>query len=219
MQPRWIRQASWAVAIGFAISHLASAERSSFEPQIARRPALNYSEANAPRRGSFLVASRQTVGPFFYQTVVLLLSNDPEGAVGLVINRPTELPVAALLPSIAEVQERTDPAHFGGPVEPNQVMVLVESDTQPTDSLRVVGNVFAFRSLSSLQAIAKAIGPGLRFRAYVGYAGWGPGQLAAEIARGDWFVDSSDPKAIFDMKADEVWPKFIRRNTGVQARR
>ena len=113
MQHRWVRQASWALAIGFAISHLASAERSSFEPQIARRPALNYSEANAARRGSFLVASRQTVGPFFYQTVVLLLSNDPEGAVGLVINRPTELPVSALLPSIAEVQERTDPAHFG----------------------------------------------------------------------------------------------------------
>ena len=68
-------------------------------------------------------------------------------------------------------------------------------------------------------AMAKANGSSLRFRAYVGYAGWGPGQLDAEIARGDWHVDSGDPKAIFDMPPEEVWPKFIRRNTGVQARR
>ncbi len=187
--------------------------------QTVRAPARNYSDANAPRRGSFLVASRQSIGPFFFQTVVLLLGADPEGAVGLVINRPTALPVSALFPNMAEVQQRTDPAYFGGPVEPNRVMVLIESDAAPTDSLEVIDKVFASRSLESLQNMVKANGSALRFRAYVGYAGWGPGQLEAEIALGNWHVDSGDAKAIFDMPTDEVWPKFIQRNTGVQARR
>lgn len=219
MQYHGFRHAFWVVAIVFATSLPAAAAKLTAGLQVARKPALSYSDANAPRRGRFLVASRQTVGPFFYQTVVLLLNYDPEGAIGLVINRPTELPVSALLPDVDEVQERTDPAHFGGPVEPNRVMVLIESDTPPTESLRVIENVFASRSLRSLRAMAKENGSGLRFRAYVGYTGWGPGQLDAEIARGDWHVDSGDPKAIFDMPSKEVWPKFIRRNTGVQAGR
>jgi putative transcriptional regulator len=218
MQHHWIGRVFGAAAILFATCIPASAERSP-GLEIARTPALNYSDANAPRRGRFLVASRQAIGPFFYQTVVLILSADAEGALGLVINRPTELPVGALMPDVAEIQERTEPAHFGGPVEPNRVMVLIESDTQPTQSLRVIENVFASRSLESLKAMAKANGAALRFRAYVGYAGWGPGQLDAEIGRGDWHVDSGDPKAIFDMPAKEVWPRFIQRNTGVQTRR
>jgi putative transcriptional regulator len=219
MQYHWIRRAFWVVAISFATALPAVAERPAVGLQVARTPTLNYSDANSPRRGRFLVASRQAIGPFFYQTVVVLLSYDPEGAIGLVINRPTQLPVSALLPNVAEVQERTDPAHFGGPVEPNRVMVLIESDTPPTESLRIIENVFASRSLQSLEAMAKTNGPMLRFRAYVGYAGWGPGQLDGEIARGDWHVDSGDPKVIFDMPSEEIWPKFIRRNTGVQALR
>ena len=219
MQHHWIGRALGAAALLMATALPAIADRPAAQLEIARTPALNYSDANAPRRGRFLVASRQAVGPFFFQTVVLLLGADPEGALGLVINRPTELPVSALLPSVAEVQERTDPAHFGGPVEPNRVMVLIESDTQPMESLRVIDNVFASRSLEALQSMVKANGAALRFRAYVGYAGWGPGQLDAEIARGDWHVDSADTEAIFGMPAEEVWPKFIRRNTGVQTRR
>ena len=162
MRYQSIRRAFWVAAISIAISFPAAADRLTAGSQVARTPVGSYSAANAPRRGRFLVASRQTVGPFFHQTVVLLLSADPEGAIGLVINRPTELPVSALLPSVAEVQRRTDPAHFGGPVEPNRVMVLIESDTQPTESMRVIENVFASRSLESLQAMAKAHrGPGL----------------------------------------------------------
>ncbi len=219
MQHHWIRRAFGAAAILMTTSFPATAERPAAALEIARPPALNYSDANAPRRGRFLVAAGHAVGPFFYQTVVLLLGADHEGAIGLVINRPTELPVSALLPNVAEVQERTEPAHFGGPVEPNRVMVLIESDKQPPESLQVIENVFASRSLESLRAMAKASGAALRFRAYLGYAGWGPGQLDAEIGRGDWHVDAGDPKAIFDMPANEVWPKFIQRNTGIQARR
>jgi len=211
---RAIRFAAVALAMALPATADTSATR-----VFVRAPARSYSDANAPHRGSFLVASRDSIGPFFYRTVLLMLTVDPEGAVGLVINRPTELPVSALLPQVPELAERTDPAHFGGPVEPNHVIVLIESEDPPTESLQVIGNVFASRSLDSIQSMARTKGPLLRFRAYVGYAGWGPGQLEAEIERGDWHVDSGDAKTIFDTPAEEIWPKFIERNTGIQARK
>ena len=186
--------------------------------ELVSQPSTSWSDANAPRRGRFLVASRRIVGPFFHRSVVLLLEYGPAGAVGLIVNRPTALTVRELLPEIEEMRERTEPAHFGGPVEPNRMMVLIQARAQPPDSQKVVGEVYASRSLDPLRALARSAGSALRFRAYVGYAGWAPGQLEAELARGDWYVDSADPAAIFDMPPEEVWPKFIRRNSGVHTR-
>jgi len=201
---RAIRFAAVALAMALPATADTSATR-----VFVRAPARSYSDANAPHRGSFLVASRDSIGPFFYRTVLLMLTVDPEGAVGLVINRPTELPVSALLPQVPELAERTDPAHFGGPVEPNHVIVLIESEDPPTESLQVIGNVFASRSLDSIQSMARTKGPLLRFRAYVGYAGWGPGQLDSEIQANGWLHVAPDEDLVFDESLDNKWERAI----------
>lgn len=177
------------------------------------RTSISSGEANAPRRGRFLVATRQVIAPLFARAVVLLLDCGPEGALGLIVNRPLGASVGELLPEVAELKGHSEPAYVGGPVEPTQVMMLIQASQAPPDSLALFGDVYVSRSLESLHQRS-----GKRFRAYVGYAGWTVGQLEAEIARGDWYVDSAEAAAIFDMPAGEVWPKYVDRNSGVQTR-
>jgi putative transcriptional regulator len=188
------------------------------DPDRLFRNAVSAADANAPQRGRFLVASRRVAGSVFHRSVVLLLSYGPDGAVGLIVNRPTKVSIGDLLPDVEEMKGRSELTHFGGPVEPNQMVVLIEARAQPPESMAVLDGIYASRSLESIRAVARSAGNKLRFRPYVGYAGWLAGQLDRELARGDWYVDSADSAAIFDMQAESVWPKYIDRNSGVQTR-
>ncbi len=167
-----------------------------------------------PAKGQLLIASRNLHDPNFAQTVVLLLSYEPRGAMGIVINRPTDLQLATALPDLAELHGRTDRLFSGGPVGINVMLLLVRSRKRPESSEQIFGDVYASGRLKTLRQALRRKGKTERVRAYAGYAGWGPGQLDQEIGRGDWFVTDADAATVFDMPPPDIWPKLIHRFSG-----
>jgi putative transcriptional regulator len=170
-------------------------------------------------KGKFLIAQPQAGGPYFYESVVLLLDYEPEGAVGLIVNRPTDIELTRLLPDIEALQGRSDRAFFGGPVERERMMVLYRAGEAPPDARQIVGEIYASGSFGTLRQAIESGTPPSRLRAYVGYAGWGMGQLQGEVARGDWLIAPAEADAVFEMDPDEVWREFIERSTGLHAER
>jgi putative transcriptional regulator len=163
-------------------------------------------------QGRLLIASRRLGDPNFAAAVVLLLSYDKHGAMGIVINRPTQIRLAAALPEITELRDRPDRVFLGGPVSVNVMVLLIRSHNPPQSAQRVFADVYASGSRAVLR---KALsGKPARLRAYAGYAGWAPSQLEAEVARGDWLVVSPDVATVFDTPAAEMWPKLIERFSG-----
>ena len=181
------------------------------------------SPPRAPRRsppgpeltnGTFLIASRDLTDPNFSESVILLIVYSSSGALGVVINRRSDVKLAKVLPDIDELQKRPDTLYIGGPVARDQIVLLIRSAKPPDDALGVLGDLYASTSLTVLRGALKRETPAARLHAYAGYAGWGPGQLDAEVARGDWHVASADSDAVFDQAPAELWRKLIRRVEG-----
>lgn len=162
-------------------------------------------------KGKFLVASRSLLDPTFVETVILLVDYDPNGALGVVVNRPSEVALIDALPEIDELRARKDVIYLGGPVARDRMLVLVRTPQQPPQSMRVFDRVFAS---GSLDALRKSMKRGEPIRAYAGYAGWGPGQLDMEVARGDWFIGPADSEAVFADRPTNVWDDLIERFSG-----
>lgn len=175
-----------------------------------------------PARGRLVVATPDLDDPNFEGTVVLLLETDEDGTLGVVLNRPSELPVSEAMSSPPDGRATpwddtvTEPSviFVGGPVRPNAVIalarvteVLHETRWQPIiDELGVVslddGPVDEIGALEDL-------------RVFAGYAGWGAGQLEIEIERGSWFVIDACPADAFTADPDELWHEVLRRQGGV----
>ncbi len=159
--------------------------------------------------GRFLVASRQLTDPNFSETVVLLVAYDREGAMGVVINRPTEVQLSAVLPEVEGSQQQSDTVYLGGPVARSHLLLLIRSDTPPEEAQHVTQDIYISTSRDLLRQVS-AEGR-RRFRVYAGYAGWAPGQLDQEVARGDWRVLQADAETVFDKAPAQIWPELIRR--------
>jgi len=172
-----------------------------------------------PARGMFLVASRNLVDPNFSESVILLLEYDAKGALGLIVNRPTRLQLTDLLPEIEELKERVDIVYVGGPVSKNRIVLLMRSDRHPQGAGRVFADTYVSSSMEILRKVVSPDGEGGTFHAYVGYAGWGPGQLDQELSRGDWFLSPGEESLVFDRDAEEIWPELIEKNSGQWVRR
>jgi putative transcriptional regulator len=217
MRARWILAAAGAVACAVAAAGAALGP-----PAPGAVAALPPWPSAFPRdlaKGKFLIASPQAGGPYFYESVVLLLDYEPGGAVGLIVNRPTEIELAQLLPDVEALRGRSDRAFFGGPVERQRMMVLYRSSEPPPDSRPIAGEIHASGSFETLRKVVESGATASRFRAYVGYAGWGMGQLAGEVARGDWLIAPAEASAVFEMDPEKVWREFIERSSGLQADR
>ena len=166
-----------------------------------------------PGRGMFLLAAPRLRDPNFAQTVVLLLEYDQTGALGLVINRPTEASLHDVL--VTPLPNSEDHAVFaGGPVELRRLVALLRSPVAVDGAEHLFGDVHASGSLDTLRRMLERDGHAADVRAYLGYAGWAPGQLDAEIARGDWIVTPADAESIFDTPPGDVWRNLMRRNAG-----
>ena len=165
------------------------------------------------QRGMFLLASPRLGDPRFAQTVVLLLEYDETGALGLVVNRPTEFSLQDVLetplPNSAE-----HVVFLGGPVEHRRLIALFRSSEAVDGADRVTGDVHASGSVDTLRRRLERDGHAADVHTYLGYAGWSPGQLDSELARGDWIVTPADATSIFDMPSAELWHDLMRRNAG-----
>jgi putative transcriptional regulator len=170
-------------------------------------------------QGKFLIARPHSGGPVFGESVLLLLDHGFGGALGLIINQPTGIELARLLPDVEALRGRSDRAFFGGPVEGHRMMLLFRSDDPPAESRRITRDIYSTGNFEALRAVVGSADRESRFRVYIGYAGWAPGQLEAEVARGDWLIAPSDARAIFDMDPEKVWREFIDRGSGLQAER
>ncbi len=158
--------------------------------------------------GRLLVASRDLVDPNFRETVVLLLRHGPEGALGLIVNRPTELPLADLLPGLEGIEGRGDAVWEGGPVLRTAFLFLVRraGGVRPPPELeRVLGETsFGTREEDLGQLLAVGVAE-KDLRVYAGHAGWAPGQLEGEIFTGGWSVVPATEELVFSPDPGRLW--------------
>lgn len=162
--------------------------------------------------GKFLVANRDLGDPNFAETVVLLLHYDEEeGAMGLIVNRQTKLPISRALKPLKEAQNHSDPVYLGGPVDRTSIQSLLRSPTKLDEADHVFADVYAISSERLLQNALNAGTGASAFRVYLGYAGWGPGQLEREVEAGGWWVFRGDARNVFDAHPDTLWTRLIEK--------
>jgi putative transcriptional regulator len=166
--------------------------------------------------GQLLIASPNIGDPRFAHTVILMVKHDKEGALGIVINRPVgEKSIASLLEAPGEDVsdiEGTLRVFAGGPVQPELGFVVHSAEYRRDDTIDVDGRVAMTASRQILRDIGHHRGPEKTLFA-LGYAGWGPGQLDAELARHDWFTAPEEPKLIFDDDRANLWDDAMARRT------
>ena len=154
-----------------------------------------------------LLAMPQVQDPFFHRSVVLLLHHQEEGSLGFIINRPTGVKIAEILEDLemAWLGEKSSPAFFGGPVEPQVGTLLFHADdsTPETTSNEVCPGVAWTQHAGDLEQLAEK--PPSSFRLLLGYAGWGEGQLVEELLRNDWLTAPVNEDLIFNDEPEEVW--------------
>jgi putative transcriptional regulator len=172
-----------------------------------------------PAKGRFLVASHSLADPNFSETVVLLLAYEPTGAMGVIINRPADVRLGSVLRDVEELRDRPDPVYLGGPVAGNLLLVLIRAARQPESSEAIFEGVYVSGSRAALRKALSKAGKRNRVRGYAGHAGWGPGQLDREIARGDWQVTAADAAMVFATTPSAIWPELIHRFSGEWTRR
>ena len=169
-----------------------------------------------PAKGKFLVAGRNLIDPRFEETVVLLIDYSAEGAAGVIINRPTKVPLAEVLPSVPGLKARAGVVYYGGPVEGRRMLMLIRSGERPEESGRVFGNVYVSASMDTLERMIASHKTDRELRMYAGYAGWMPQQLDREVSRGDWLIMSADAGSIFEKKSSGIWRELYQRGSAIQ---
>jgi putative transcriptional regulator len=160
-------------------------------------------------RGQLLISSPALVDPNFRRTVVLVTHHDDEGAMGLVLTRPSEVRVVDAVPDLASLPCASDVVHVGGPVQPDAIMALAEFDDVDDALEPVVGSVGFMSAESPTDELVVR-----RVRVFAGYAGWGAGQLEAELAEPSWILADAEPDDAFADDPDELWRSVLHRKGG-----
>ncbi len=157
--------------------------------------------------GRLLIAGPDLWDPNFRRTVVLIGHHDDDGAVGVVLNRASEVSVEEAAPPLAPIVEPRAPLFLGGPVQPSAAVVL--ADFEDPDVARVI----AFGSIGFLpEEVDAGESDGVRrARVFAGHAGWGPGQLEAELEEGSWIVEPATEDDVFTAEPDRLWERVLRR--------
>lgn len=161
---------------------------------------------------TLLLSMPQLQDPNFTRTVVLLSDFMPEGAFGLVLNRPTELSASTMVkldPPL--IGGNGLPLWFGGPVEPQRGWILVGDEPAEPEYRTIVEGLYLSTSPALLRRVLKSTPPPRRARVLAGYAGWGPGQLDEELAQSAWLMANVDLDLVFEVDASKMWETAIRR--------
>jgi len=161
-------------------------------------------------KGQLLIAGPGLIDPNFRRTVVLVGEHSEEGALGVILNRASESTVDEAVPELSTLVAGLGTIHVGGPVQPSAIVVLAEFSQPDQAGSLVLGSVGFLPS----EVDPDELGELRRARVFVGYAGWGPGQLDGELEEGSWIVEPALPDDVFTADPDELWSDVLRRKGG-----
>ncbi|MFN8151870.1 MAG: YqgE/AlgH family protein [Solirubrobacterales bacterium] len=164
-------------------------------------------------RGKLLVASPALEDPNFNRTVVLITEHGPDGAMGIVLNRPADTEVGEVLPELAEIASE-EPIFVGGPVQPDSLVVLGEFNDPDKAAWIVVADVGLVSASTDLDELPSAVRRG---RVYAGFSGWGPGQLESELSEDAWIIEPPIPPELFPDDPESLWSAVLERKGGQYA--
>lgn len=183
-----------------------------------REPGKIGGEATQSLTGQLLVATPALRDPNFERTVVLLVAHEVGGALGVVLNRATEVPVSEVLGRWGTLAREPAVVFEGGPVQPESAICLARTRpgaSPPRRGFHRVSGAIGTVDLSSDPEGLRDTVEGVRV--FAGYAGWAAGQLEAEITAGSWFVFDALPGDAFMHRPDDLWPMVLRRQGGIMA--
>jgi putative transcriptional regulator len=164
--------------------------------------------------GQLLLASPSLRDPNFARSVVLIGVHNDEGAMGVILNRPSIVTVSEAVPQLEEAVDGSDPIYVGGPVQPNSVVCLAEFLEPSLAELLVFGRIGFPAPAAAVEGLADATA---RRRVFAGYAGWGEGQLDAEVEQGDWIAHAPQPDDVFTEEPGRLWSEVLTRKGGSYA--
>lgn len=166
-------------------------------------------------KGRLLVATPPLADPNFDRAVVYVLEHHEDGAIGLILNRPTDEALIEPLDRWIELQSAPSSVFAGGPVDTNAMIGIATTKVLldgSTDLLTPISGLVASTDLSADPAIVAAHVDSVRV--FRGYAGWGSGQLEAEISEGAWLVLDSELGDVFSERPEDLWYDVLRRQPG-----
>jgi putative transcriptional regulator len=164
--------------------------------------------------GQLLLASPALQDPNFTRTVVLVGLHSDEGAMGLVLNRPSSVTVSEAVPQLEQAVTDAERVYVGGPVQPTSVVFLAEFLDPSPAGLLVLGRIGFPAPDAGIEELVEATSRG---RVFAGYAGWGEGQLDAEVEHGDWIAHTPVPEDVFTEVPEELWSSVLTRKGGSYA--
>jgi putative transcriptional regulator len=162
-------------------------------------------------RGSLLIAGPTLLDPNFRRTVVLVAEHNEEGAMGVILNRPSGMTVGDAAPDLEPLVGSDTPIFAGGPVQPTAGVVLAEVAEPEEPIFEAVVLLPGLTELGEVADVAQ------RLRVFAGYAGWGPGQLDDELERDDWIVEPAASDDVFSDAPDSLWADVLVRKGGQYA--
>jgi len=158
-----------------------------------------------PLTAILLIARDDLPDSIFADSTVLVMNNLAPAPVGIVINRPMPVPVSQLFPDLKRLAQVPDKVYFGGPVDFGSVWFLFCAATPPEHAIQAFEGVYLSADRQLLLQLLGRDKPMDKLRIFIGHAGWAPGQLEAEIERGDWTLKHAETAAIFSGKSERPW--------------
>ncbi len=180
-------------------------------------PAPAFADEASPMSSIFLVARKDMPDPNFRDSVVLI-THRGSAPVGVIINKPTKFSLGESLPDLEESPVREAKLYFGGPVNAQGVVGVFRAERRPDDSVEMLAGIYMSFSKEVLREVLGRKAPTNDVRVFAGHASWAPGQLEAEIARGDWHLARADAATIFAAKPEALWTQMERRASASKAR-
>jgi putative transcriptional regulator len=181
----------------------------------AALPGPDETPARPSLAGQLLVAAPWMGDPRFERTVILIVEDGPDGAVGIVINKPVgEQPLASVFKALGQEGDVAGSVRVfsGGPVQPEAGFVVHSADYRRPETIALTDRVSMTSNVAILHDIGDKKGPA-KFLVAFGYAGWGPDQLEHEIEEHAWGIAEADPTLVFDEDRDNVWEDARKHST------
>lgn len=163
-----------------------------------------------PQTGMLLIARRDLPDPNFARSVVLVLRNDDNsGTLGIIINQPTRYRLNDVLPQLKGLDKNGPGLYFGGPIDMEGLLFLFRSSRRPVDATPIMQDIYLGGDLELLENALIGEDDANKTRVYLGHAVWFPGQLEAEISRGDWHVYPADKQTVLGQNPELLWQRLI----------